>query len=167
MIQNKLRSGSRTEKNLPETCTLIFSPAEPLRELSYHSPVLQCFAFQGLIGQKSVKTSDLCRPSPDVTILKCYECGCESPPRHVTHWSLWIVRLSRIGRCRAHHNVLNVAPGAPNVLLLPNAKQLNRTEPLRFSTLIICRILSDLHYHTFIHICAWKTILVILCKSCV
>lgn len=111
----------QNRKEPPRTCTLIFTCAEPLRELSYHSPILQCSPLRVLL----VKSLDLCRmfASPDVTIPKCYESGCESPPRHVTHWSLWILRLSSIGSCKGTSQRLNVAPGAQHGLLLLHESQ--------------------------------------------
>lgn len=123
------------------------------------------FASQGFIGQNRLK------PQIYVGLTWCHHSemlrvwlsisssardalvalNCEA----FTHWPL-----------QGTSQRLNVAPGAQR-LLLPNAKQLNRTEPLRFSTLIICRILSDLHYHTFIHICAWKPYLLSCAILCI
>lgn len=155
----------QNRKEPPRTCTLIFSPAEPLRELSYHSPVLQWFAFQGLIGQNRLK------PQIYVGLTWCHH------SEMLRVW-LWISSSARDAlvalNCEAFTHWplqgtsqrLNVAPGAQR-LLLPNAKQLNRTEPLRFSTLIICRILSDLDYQwlSYIHTyMCMETILVILCN---
>ncbi len=109
------------------------------RELSYQSPVL--VSHDVTVNPHSM--------SPDVTWFTA------EPHKSTSMAVNLLLGTWRIGRselwgfhalaaARAHHNVwtLHRAPNTDSICFMPNAKQFNRTEPFRFSTLIICRILT-------------------------